>query len=149
MTPYYQDNAVTIYHGENKSCGEVCGMVDCNHEKTHTHDGGGKTGEIQEAQSRRACCQTKAGSAQWLCSERRTRGQAHPVGGRASRMEREQGQRQGGPFSCSAGVPFATVFGVREGSFGAAPQRWKHVEQRAEQHCVCMSEVPHGKGWAS
>jgi hypothetical protein len=149
MTPYYQDSAVTIYHGENKSCGKACGMVDCNHENTYTTNGGRTTSAVPDAKRRQARCASQARTTQRIPAVCRTRSQTRAAGERSSRMERGQCQRKGGTFSRSADVPCATVFCVRQGTVGTSPHRRQHTEQRTGQRSVCMPEVPHGKGRAA
>jgi len=151
MTPYYQDDAVTIYHGENSCCASVGRVVDCAHENTIRETGSGHdegaTASGEEGGNCRSEVSTGAGHGKQAV--RRMDRKTEAVGGRSSGMEGRRGGRQSGPFACLAPIPSATVFCLREGAFGAASLGRKHSQQRTMQHSVCLPEMPHGKGWAA
>lgn len=147
--PYFQDDAVTIYHGENKHCDNVLGMVDCNNENTYTTNWGGKTSSIQDAKTRQECCHAQDWTTQGVQAISRAHSQTHTHRGIASRVERRQGERQSRTIARIASIRSAALLRMRQKKIRAASHRRQHTEQRAGEYRIFMPKVPHGKGWSS
>ncbi len=151
MKPYFQDDAVTIYHGENSCCESVRLVVDCAHENTIRETGighdKGATVSGEKGRYRRSDVSTGAKNGQQAVG--RMDREAETMGGRTSGMEGRQGKREGWPVACFAPIRSATMFFLRQGAFRAASHRRQHTEQRAGEYRVCLPKVPHGEGWAS
>ena len=151
MKPYFQDDAVTIYHGENSCCASVRLVVDCTHENTIRETGIGydKGATVSGKKGRHRSSEVSTWAGNWKQAVGRVDREAETMGGRSSGMEGRRGEREGWPGACFAPIRAATVFCLRQGSFRAASHRRQHTKQRAREHCICLPQVPHGEGWAS
>ncbi len=149
MTPYFQDDAVTIYHGEDCCCAYVVFMVICLHENTQSTHGSRTTTAIPATQGGPICCSITERAEAGVHENGRGNRKAKAFRKRSPRMDGRRCERQGWPVAGLAPIPSATVFCLRAGAFRASPLGRQHSEQRTVQHSVCLPEMPHGKGWAS
>ena len=146
----YENENVTLWHGEDSCCASVFSVVQCHHENiNHVGRGAGvdANAAASSAETRRSCSRNPA--PERLHVDARTAGKGGAMGGRSSGMEGRQGERQGWAVAGLAFVPTSAVFGLREGTGGTAPHRRQHPEQQTRQHPVCLPQVSHGKGRAA
>lgn len=117
MKPYYQDDAVTIYHG----CKDMRPVIDCNYEKTYFHHRGGASTPLSAKTQGCQGSKVKAWAEKRFQAVSRAYQEKKKVRRGSSKLERQQDNSQGRSNPCYSFIsPSRTLYRLREQEIGAS-----------------------------